>query len=123
MFGFLRSSPTPRLDPVQAVRAAAAGEALVIDVREPAEVQGTGKARGALNLPLGRLSELADPASGLHDKRLKAARAAGQPIYVYCASGARSDRAAAILRHHGHAQVVNLGNLQTWRAGGGAVVR
>jgi rhodanese-related sulfurtransferase len=123
MFGFLRSAPAPRLDPAEAVRAVAAGEALIIDVREPAEVQGSGKARGAVNLPLGQMPALANPASGQHDKRLKAAKAAVQPIYVYCASGARSDRAAAILRQYGHAQVINLGHLGAWQAGGGAVVR
>jgi rhodanese-related sulfurtransferase len=123
MFGFLRSAPAPRIDPAEAVRAVASGEALIVDVREPAEVQGSGKARGAVNLPLGRLPDLANPASGQHDKRLKAAKAGDLPIYVYCASGARSERAAAILRQHGHAQVIDLGHLGTWQAGGGAVVR
>lgn len=123
MFGFFRSAPTPRLDPAEAVRAVAENRALLVDVREPDELRATGKAKGAVNLPLSRLGELANPASGQADKRLKAAREAGLPVYAYCASGARSDRAAAILRQHGHAEVVNLGNLGTWQAGGGPVVR
>lgn len=123
MFGFFRSAPTPRPDPAEAVRAVAESRALLVDVREPDELRATGTARGAINLPLSRLAELADPASGLADARLTAARAAGLPVYAFCASGARSDQAAAILRRFGHAQVINLGNLAAWRAGGGAVVR
>ena len=122
MFGFLRSA-TARPDPAEAVRAVGAGEALLIDVREPAEVRSSGLARGAINLPLGQLAALADPASARADKRLKAAKAAGTPIYLYCASGARSGRAADVLRQMGYAPVTNLGHLGTWQAAGGAVGR
>lgn len=125
MFGFLRSltAPSPGIDPTRAVADVAAGRALLIDVREPAEVSASGKAKGAVNLPLSRLAQLADPASGLADKRLRGARDKGLTLVLYCASGARSGRAADVLRRFGHDQVHNLGSLAEWRAGGGAVVR
>ena len=112
----------PAVDPAEAVNAASANRALVIDVREEAETR-SGKAQGALNLPLSRLHLTADPASGHFDKRLAAARKAGHPLYLYCASGARSGRAAGILKRHGFIEVHNLGNLGAWQRGGGKVVR
>lgn len=122
IFGsFLNSGP--KADPVEAVRQVTAGEALVIDVREAGELRASGKAKGALNLPLGSLHLTADPKSGRFDKRLAKARKAGQPIYLYCASGARSGRAAGMLRGYGFDPVHNLGSLHTWHAAGGAVVR
>ncbi|WP_370208834.1 rhodanese-like domain-containing protein [Pararhodobacter marinus] len=113
---------TAAVDPAEAVAAVGDNRALLIDVREEAETR-SGMARGALNLPLSRLHLAADPASGHHDTRLAAARKAGKPLYLYCASGARSGRAAGILKQHGFPEVHNLGNLGAWQRGGGAVLR
>lgn len=121
-FGSLMNSG-PRLDPVEVVRQVTAGEALLVDVREEDELRHGGKASGALNLPLSRLHLNADPQSGHFDKRLAQAKKAGMPIYLYCASGARSGRAAEIMHNHGFEAVHNLGNLSAWQAGGGAVQR
>ena len=124
MFNFFNSimGGGTAVNAADAVQAVADKRALLIDVREPAELQG-GKARGAVNLPLSRLHLTADPASGHFDKRLAEARKADLPLYLYCASGARSGRAAGILRNHGFTQVHNLGNLGAWAQAGGAVVR
>ncbi|MCA0204930.1 MAG: sulfurtransferase [Proteobacteria bacterium] len=113
----------PAVNAAQAVQAVAEKRALVIDVREEAEVRASGKAKGALNLPLSRLHLTADPNSGHFDKRLAEAKKAGLPLYLYCASGARSGRAAGILRSYGFAEVHNLGTLGAWAQGGGAVQR
>ena len=61
-----------------------AGEAFIIDVREPAEFAG-GHIPGAINLPLARIAE-AD--LGL---------AAGRKLVLVCASGRRSGMACATL--------------------------
>lgn len=122
LFGSLMNSG-PRLDPAEVVAKVTAGEALLVDVREEDEVRYGGKAKGSLNLPLSRLHLAADPASGHFDKRLAKARKEGQPIYLYCASGARSGRAQMLMSNHGYANVHNLGNLHAWHSGGGAVVR
>lgn len=111
------------VNPAEAVQAVADKRAIVIDVREEAEVRSSGKAKGALNLPLSRLHLTADPNSGHFDKRLATARKDQLPVYLYCASGARSGRAAGIMRQYGFEQVHNLGNLGAWAQGGGAVVR
>ncbi|WP_323036975.1 rhodanese-like domain-containing protein [Pararhodobacter sp.] len=121
LFGSLMKSG-PKLDAAEVVRQVSAGTALLIDVREEAECRG-GKAKGALNLPLSRLHLCCDPKSGHFDKRLSQAQKAGHPIYLYCASGARSGRAAQVMRGNGFEDVHNLGNLGAWQSGGGAVVR
>ncbi len=110
------------VDPAEAVQAVADKRALVIDVREEAETR-EGRAKGALLLPLSRLHLAADPSSGHHDKRLATAKKAGTPIYVYCASGARSGRAAMMLGNYGYETVQNLGHLGNWQRGGGQVIR
>ena len=122
LFGsFLNAGP--KVDPAEAVALVTSGKALLIDVRENDELRAGGKAKGSLNLPLSNLHQTCDPNSGHFDKRLAKARKAGQPIYLYCASGARSGRAAGIMRKHGFEQVHNLGNLHAWHAAGGAIIR
>lgn len=113
----------PAANPAEAVRAVAERRAVVIDVREADEVRASGKAKGGVNLPLSRLHLTADPASGHFDKTLAAARKDKLDIYLYCASGARSSRAAGILRQHGFEAVHNLGSLNAWAQGGGQIAR
>ena len=118
MFGFMRQS-SPALPVADAIARVAAGEMILIDVRDHAEIAQTGKARGALHIPLMRLPMMADPRHPDFDKRL----AGGKPIALYCASGARSGMAANILQKLGHADTHNLGGLQHWAAAGGAIER
>ncbi|MEI6515395.1 MAG: rhodanese-like domain-containing protein [bacterium] len=73
------------------------GGALVVDVRTAAEYKG-GHVDGALNIPV---QELESRLGELKDKQ--------RAIVVYCASGIRSARAAAILRKAGFADVTNAG--------------
>ncbi|MDP5364707.1 MAG: rhodanese-like domain-containing protein [Paracoccaceae bacterium] len=118
MFGFMRQS-SPALPVADAIARVAAGEMILIDVRDHAEIAQTGKARGALHIPLMRLPMMADPRHPDFDQRL----AGGKPIALYCASGARSGMAANILQKLGHADTHNLGGLQHWAAAGGAIER
>jgi phage shock protein E len=75
--------------------------AKVIDVRTPQEFSG-GAYPGARNVPIdalpGKLAKLG-PKDG--------------PIVVYCASGARSSRAAGILKAAGFLDVTNAGGLSS----------
>ena len=85
-------------------RALVADGALLIDVRTPGEFAG-GHIQGARNIPLGQLEGSKDlPAN----KTL--------PILVICASGARSTRAASLLRKAGYANAVSVaGGTRAWR--------
>lgn len=95
----------------------AKGEMLLLDVREAAELATTGKAKGALHIPLGILPLKADP------KAPDAPISPGRPVAVYCAAGARAGRAMQMLQDLGYGPVVNLGGLGDWVACGGQVER
>lgn len=97
--------------------AIAAGELVLIDVREIAEAQTTGLAEGARLIPLSLLPLKADP--GKPGCELPQ----GVPVAIYCAAGARAGRAAEILAGFGYPEVANLGGLSNWAGGGGRVVQ
>lgn len=120
MFSFLNpAARTAQMTPTEAVARAARGEITLLDVREHAEVAATGRAKGALHVPLALLPMRADP----RHPDYKPTLVQGKPIAVYCASGARSARAAQILAGLGYGDVVNIGGLGDWRAAGGAISR
>lgn len=123
MFAFLKSQMSPAVDTTEAITLVAQGKAVVIDVREEPEVRASGKAKGALTLPLSQLTQTADPNSGHFNKALAKARAEDLDVFLYCASGARSGRAADILRRYGFVRVHNIGSLSHWHQAGGPVVR
>ena len=87
-----------------------AGEAVLIDVREPDEWR-SGVAAPAQLLPLsdlqGSRSKWAPFLAANKDKEL----------ILYCASGIRSGRAALLLRKEGY-KTANLGGFLRWRQAG-----
>ena len=106
-----RRAGGPALDTLGATRLINDTGAVVLDVREPAEFAG-GHLPNSKNIPLGDL-----------DKRV-AELPAGKPVLVCCATGARSGRAAAVLRKGGREQVFNLaGGVQGWRQAGLPLVK
>jgi rhodanese-related sulfurtransferase len=90
------------------------GEAVVIDVREPAELLATGKVPGSINIPLAEFLERADPGSPDHEPALQADKA----IILYCASGKRSQFAGNKLVELGYREVFNMGGLKDWELAG-----
>jgi rhodanese-related sulfurtransferase len=103
----------------EAIDRAARGELVLIDVRESAELAATGRAAGALHVPLATVRMRCDPASPECLPELSVER----PVALYCASGARSQMAAQMLASMGYATVYNLGALSDWQAAGGPVAR
>ncbi|MDQ7080179.1 MAG: rhodanese-like domain-containing protein [Paracoccaceae bacterium] len=115
---FRTSQPAVRsMAPQEAVQKAAAGQLTVIDVRDHNEVASTGKAKGALHIPLFILAQKADPRHPEFHPELNPEK----PVAVYCASGARSQMAAQTLASLGFSEVYNIGGLFHWQAAGGAV--
>lgn len=123
MFGFLnpasRNAGAGRIDPKDAVARAASGELTVIDVRDISELKSSGKAKGALHVPLMMLATRCDPNS----PECLSALSVEKPVALYCASGTRSQMAAGMLARMGYAQVYNLGGLHDWHAAGGQIER
>lgn len=82
-------------------------DALVVDVRTPAEFAG-GHVAGAQNV---------DVNGGAFGASLDSV-SRGRPVYLYCRSGSRSARAADSLRAMGFTSVVNAGGFDALAAAG-----
>ncbi|MDF1855485.1 MAG: rhodanese-like domain-containing protein [Pseudooceanicola sp.] len=121
MFHFLNRKPAglKGLTAADVVAAGAAGEITLLDIRELAEIQATGLAKGAVHAPLMTLQFRADPRHPDYDKRLKPEA----KIAVYCASGARSVGAIRILKSLGYGDVHNIGGLGQWLRAGGELTK
>lgn len=74
-------------------------DALIVDVRTPSEFS-TGHIPGAINIPVDKIEKLT-----------KIAKDTDRPLYLYCASGARSAHAARFMRQKGYTQVENMGGI------------
>ena len=111
------NSTVPRITPEDAARLMAQGNVLVVDVRDPSELQSSGKIQGAINVSRGMLEFRGDPDSPYHDKAFDR----GKTVILYCASGGRSALAGKTLQDLGYADVRNLGAFKDWAEGGRAV--
>ena len=106
------------ITPGEANDAVTAGRGILLDVREPGELDKDGKlGLDHVHVPRGLLEAKADPDSGMAEDGLTAARGR-MPVMVVCASGARAAMAAARLQAMGYdAQLVE-GGLAGWKKAG-----
>ena len=114
MFKSLFAS-APRCTPLECAHRVRAGEAYLVDVREPGE-WAEGIARSA------RMLSFTDLTNGRTQWEPFLREATGREILLYCASGARSGFAAKVLAAEGH-RVANTGGLGDWAAAGWPVVK
>jgi len=105
----------PRSTPLECAHRVRAGEAYLVDVREPGE-WAAGVARSA------RLLALSDLRDGRVQWQPFLREAGNREILLYCASGARSGLAAKILAAEGY-RVANTGGLGDWATAGWPVVK
>ncbi len=110
------NAAVPRISPAEAQALHAKGDAVFIDLREPAEIAASGKVPGALAIPRGLLEFRVDPESPARDPAL------GKPVVItYCASGGRAALAGQMMQELGYADVRNLGGFKDWAENGGQV--
>ena len=102
------NAEVPRVPPAEAQALIGRGNVLVVDVRDPAELQAGGKLKGAVNIPRGMLEFRADPESPYHNS----AFAPDKTVLVYCASGGRSALSGKTLKDLGYAAVFNIGGFK-----------
>lgn len=88
----------------------AQGKAQLLDVRSKLEWK-MGHAKGAVRIGL---NDVIDGKTDSLDPDM--------PVYVYCASGARSSSAEQALRQQGF-KATNIGGLANWAQAGGAIAR
>lgn len=109
-----RAAEVPKLAAPEAARLVAAGEALLIDVREPAEWAETGVAAPALLLPTKDFEgkqNLWGPFLARHPVP------EGKTLILYCHSGIRAGRLTAALAARGY-RVANAIGFRDWQAAG-----
>lgn len=109
------NAAVPRVTAEEARRMIAEDKALVVDVRDAAEVQVSGKVKGALNISRGMLEFRADAATPYHNAELRTDR----PVILYCASGGRSALSGKVLKDMGYQKVFNLGAFKDWATAAG----
>ena len=83
------------------------GGVVVLDVREQSEYD-SGHIKGAVLLPLGTINA---------DTAAKAVGSKDTAVLVYCRSGNRSKKAAAVLAKLGYTAVYEIGGITTWPYG------
>ena len=96
-------------------RLAEAGEALVVDIRDPRELEREGRFPGAMHAPRGMLEFWFDPASPYH----KEAFATDKKIIRFCAGAWRSALAAKALKDMGGENIAEMdGGFGAWKKDG-----
>ena len=102
------NSAVARLSPTEAKEKIQSGDAVIVDVRDPTEVQQTGKLKGAVNVSRGMLEFRADPESQYHNPAFQK----DKTILLHCASGGRSALAGKTLQDMGYTAVFNIGGFK-----------
>ena len=107
----------PRISADEAKQKMAAG-ALVVDVRDAAEVEQSGKVAGAVHIPRGMLEFRADPDSPVLRRRVSRRTSRSS---CTARSGGRAALSGQALKEMGYEEVYNLGGFGDWAKSGGAV--
>ena len=102
------NAAVPRLSPAETRTKMGAASVLVLDVRDPSEVQASGKLKGAVNVSRGMLEFRADPESPYYNPAFQK----DKTVLVYCASGGRSALVGKILKDFGYGTVYNIGGFK-----------
>lgn len=103
-----RVSPMREVGPAQATQLINRKDAVMLDLREPAEYQG-GRALRAVHIPLSQLASRGKELSKLTSK----------PVIAYCERGNRSRMAGSALAKLGFSEVYSLrGGLRAWKDAG-----
>ncbi len=84
-------------------QARATAGSIVVDVRTPGEFA-QGHVKGAINVPVDRIDAISSKVKN-----------PDAPLYLYCASGARSSSAARYLERSGYTNVTNMGGIGGYR--------
>ena len=102
------NAAVPRVPPTEARALIGRDNVLIVDVRDPSEVQASGKLKGAVNVSRGMLEFRADPESPYHNPAFQK----DKTLLVYCASGGRSALVGKTLKDFGYASVYNIGGFK-----------
>jgi rhodanese-related sulfurtransferase len=93
-------------------------DVVIVDIRDPREIEREGRIPGSFHAPRGMLEFWVDPESPYH----KPVFAEDKTFIIHCASGWRSLLATEVLQRMGLKPVLNMkGGFTAWRDAGGPV--
>lgn len=93
-------------------------DVVIVDIRDPREIQREGRIPGSFHAPRGMLEFWVDPESPYH----KPIFAEDNTFVIHCASGWRSLLATQVLQRMGLHPVLNMkGGFGAWKEAGGPV--
>jgi rhodanese-related sulfurtransferase len=102
----------------EAIALAGRDDVVIVDIRDPREIEREGRIPGSFHAPRGMLEFWVDPESPYH----KPIFAEDKTFVIHCASGWRSALATQTLQRMGLKPVKNLkGGFTAWKAAGGPV--
>jgi rhodanese-related sulfurtransferase len=102
------NASVPRLKPEDVRGMLGKDDVLIVDVRDPTEVEASGKVKWAVNVSRGMLEFHADPESSSHNPAFRKDKS----VVLYCASGARSALSGKALQELGYQSVYNAGGFK-----------
>ena len=93
-------------------------DVVIVDIRDPREIEREGRIPGSFHAPRGMLEFWVDPESPYH----KPVFAEDKTFVIHCASGWRSLLATEVLQRMGLKPVLNMkGGFTAWKDAGGPV--
>src|SRR5215213_10426247 len=106
------------LPAAEAVELHGRDDVVLVDIRDPRELQRDGKVPGAFHCPRGMLEFWIDPASPYHKPKF----AEDKRFVFFCAGGLRSALEAQAAQHMGLKPVAHIrGGFGAWKTAGGPV--
>lgn len=110
------NADVPKMSAEEAIAKHAQGQGLFIDVRDSADIEGSGTIAGAYRVPRGMIEFRADPAveamyNPIFDK--------DADIHLICGAGGQAALAGKTLKDMGFKNVTNIGGFPAWKEAGG----
>jgi len=99
------NASVPRLKPAELPGMLGKDDVLIVDVRDPTEVEASGKVKGAVNVSRGMLEFRADPESPSHNPAFRK----DKTVVLYSGSGGRAALSGKTLQELGYKSVYNAG--------------
>lgn len=107
-----------QIAPPDVIRMLGRPDVVIVDIRDPREIEREGRIPGSFHAPRGMLEFWVDPESPYH----KPVFAEDKTFVIHCASGWRSLLATELLQRMGLKPVVNMqGGFTAWKDAGGPV--
>lgn len=108
----------PATTPTDALSERDANRAIILDVREAAELSAEGTPEGSVHVPRGLLEFKADPEIDIAEDALTCAKEQDLKVHVLCASGGRAVLAAQTLNAMGYEASFIEGGMKGWKEAG-----